>query len=278
MHPVLFEYGGFALRSFGVCAALGLLVGTWIASRRCINYKLDNDKVQDIIIWSMLGAVIGARAYYVIRNWDTEFTLKPLWKIFAIWEGGIVFYGGLFGGLLTAWWLCRRAKIPFLHGIDLIVPSLAIAQGIGRIGCYLNGCCFGSICNPQFPLGVHYPVLSDPGAHQVRQGLIAPDATQTLAIHPSQLYEAAFLFAIGLLAWLLWRQPARVAGRCFGFYAIGYAIWRFCQEFLRDDTPRHAFAGLNLNAAQFTCLPLIAFGLWLVLRRGPAQESSENVP
>ena len=280
MHPIIFESHGFALRSFGVCAALGLLIGTWIAARRCINYKLDNDKVQDIIIWSMLGAVIGARIYYVLRNWDTEFSHKPLWKVVAIWEGGIVFYGGLFGGLLTAWWLCRRAKIPFLHGIDLIVPSLAIAQGIGRIGCFLNGCCFGSVCHPDFVLGVRYPgpsaghPPSDPWQHQFSQGLITPEATQALPIHPSQLYEAAFLFALGLSAWFLWRQPARVAGRCFGFYAIGYAIWRFCQEFLRDDTPRHMF---GWNAAQFTCIPLIAFGLWLVLRRGPAQETQENV-
>ena len=104
MQPTLFEIFGFEIRSFGLMAAIGLLLAFWLMRVRAKKAGEDADKLSDILFFSMIGAIIGARLLYVIRNWESEFA-GDLWKIIRINEGGIVFQGGFIGGLLTAWFL-----------------------------------------------------------------------------------------------------------------------------------------------------------------------------
>ena len=224
-----------------------IATGLFVSRRTQRTLPMEDWQRIGIAVGAFIGAMLGAKLPFVLSDWQ-ELLSGRAW--FA--DGKTILTGlagGYLGVVVAKWSLGIRTRT----GDSFAVP-VAASVAVGRLGCFVAGCCYGRPTS--LPWGVVFAQHDG------------------LPRHPTQLYEAAFLFALGLSAWFLWRQPARVAGRCFGFYAIGYAIWRFCQEFLRDDTPRHMF---GWNAAQFTCIPLIAFGLWLVLRRGPAQETQENV-
>jgi len=169
MHPDLFSIGDLTLHSYGLLVAVGILAASVYLTRRASLLAMSRDQVMDLILVIVISGFVGARALYVIYEFD-YFRRVPL-EIIAIWRGGIIFYGGMIGasiGFVLYHW---RTKRSILRSLDLFTPALALAQSFGRIGCFLNGCCFGKETASFF--GILFPFHPIP-------------------LHPTQLYHALF--------------------------------------------------------------------------------------
>ena len=206
MHPIAFDLGGFAIHWYGVLLAVGMLAGVWTATRRCVLDKLQPTVITDLAPWLVGGVIVGARTLYVISYWDVQFAGKPLWHIFNLRSGGLVFYGGLIGAVAATYIYLKVKKLPVWKVADAMAPSIALGHAIGRIGCLMFGCCFGRVCD--LPWAVQFPE-----GHPTH-----PDY-----LHPTQIYESLLHFALYLrLAWLYRRK--KFDGQVFGMYLVVYAL------------------------------------------------------
>jgi len=209
MHPVLLQIGGFSLYSWGMMVALGFVVGIVIALFRAKKDGIPAEFVMDGAMYVIISAMIGARAFYIIGFWS-EYK-DNLWNIFAVWEGGMVFYGGLIFAVIALFIWARSKKVPVMKFLDLAAPSVAIGYSIGRIGCFLRGCCFGTECD--LPFAVHFPES---------QGFV----------HPTQIYSSL----AGLLIFIVLifvRDKKRYDGQVFIWGIMLYSLYRFLIEFFR---------------------------------------------
>ena len=247
MHPVLARLGPITLHTYGVVFAIAVLVAMQWAMARARHQDLPTAHLLDLILWILVGGLVGARLVYVFQHWSFYAT-DPA-EILRLDHGGLVFYGGFLGGAVVGVYLLRRWRLPghpsgeWVGKIaDLLVPSLALAQAIGRIGCFFNGCCYGEPTT--WAWGVQFP-------------------HESFARHPTQLLESAALFLLaGLLFWRARRPMA--PGTLVGWYLIGYGVWRFAVEFLRGDNPM--WLG-SLTFSQVVSAPLVLIGLWLAQRQ-----------
>lgn len=254
MKPILFDLGRFQLHSFGLMVALGFLCGTWLAARRARVAGLDPAAIQDIVFpWLLVGGLLGARILYVVSYWDHDFAGKPWTDAFAIWKGGLVFYGGLIGAVIAGVIGIRRRGLPLWRTADALTPGLALGHVFGRLGCLLNGCCFGRTCT--LPWAIHFP-----DSHE----------THGAGLHPTQVYEA--LLNLALCAALVWwhDRRRRFDGQVFALYLLAYAVIRSVCEVFRGD---YAYLGTPKSAlftpGQSTSLLIFAAGVvaWLFLSR-----------
>jgi phosphatidylglycerol---prolipoprotein diacylglyceryl transferase len=245
MHPVLFNLLGKDIHSYGVMAALGFLAGIltwlWMARREARPAGF----AADLGFWLMTSGIVGSRLAYVIANWDF-YRSAPL-DIIRIDQGGLIFYGGLILASIALVFFARHHRLPLWHLADFAIPALAIGHALGRIGCFLNGCCYGRPAGDAC-CGVVYPAVSEPGR------LFAGTP-----LYPVQLIEAAGLILIWLL--LLYAYPRRRKdGAVFALYLLLYPPCRFFLEFLRGDD---RLAWFRLDVAQLTSLALLAAGILL---------------
>lgn len=215
--PVIFELGPLTLRWYGVLVALGALAAYFLASKRLRRYDtISSDHLSNIIFIAILGALAGARLFYVVRFWHTDFAHRSFSAVFKIQEGGLVFQGGF---IVAALALIVYALVKHLHlgqlG-DLAAPALPLGHAIGRIGCLINGCCFGFLPYDG-PCAVHYPFTP-------------------LGVFPAQLVEAAGNVLI-CLALLFLERKEIATGRRFLIYLSAYTVLRFAVEPLRGDYP-----------------------------------------
>jgi len=259
MHPILFEFGPFTLRSYGLMMATSFLLGLLLA--RTLNRRdgRGDDDLLDLAVWIMLGAVAGARVLYVIVEWpqfwgpDAPAGLGArLLNLAAVWRGGLVYYGGLIGAFCAALGFLKARGLPVWAYGDVLAPGLALGQVTGRLGCWLNGCCYG---RPDARFGVVFPALGD-----------------NVPRLPTMLYEAAFCLALsGFLTWF-WRRKA-FAGQVFWLYVLLYAVWRFGIEFLRGDAERGVLFSDALSPSQWISLGTAAAAAVLLvhLRKHPAR-------
>ena len=250
MDGVAFNIGGFAIYWYGLLAAAGFGVGLWTASRRVAGHRdLPREVVADLGPWLIVGGLVGARLWFVISYWEDDFAGKPLWEIFNIRGGGLVFYGGLVGAALAAGLFARLRRLPLWELADVLAPGIALGHACGRVGCFVNGCCYGA--TTRLPWGVPLPD--------------AP-VGQVVLVHPTQLYEAFLLLA--LCAALTWQyRQKRFAGHTFALYLVAYAVLRFALEFLRGDYGAFTVVGLKPGQA-FSVLTLAA-GVSLYLSQRP---------
>lgn len=217
LKSILFHVGGFPIHSFGLLVGLGFIVGLWTAARRAASIGLNRDAILDLGPWLLAGGLLGARALYVVSYWDRDFAGHPIADIFRIWNGGLVFYGGLAGAFFVGLWRGLRARLPVWPTADCLAPSIALGHVFGRLGCFMNGCCYG--CPTDSVLGVHFPLDRVEHGH---------------AVHPTQIYEALLDLALFFfLAW--WFRRRRFPGEVFALYLIGYSIIRFIVELFRGD-------------------------------------------
>jgi phosphatidylglycerol:prolipoprotein diacylglycerol transferase len=246
VHPIAFHLGSFTIHSYGVMIALAFLAGLWTATRRARRENISAEAIADITLWLMVGAILGARVVYVITYWKDEFASQPLSEIFMIQHGGLVFYGGLIGAIIAGSIYIRWKKLPLWKMADALAPSIALGSVFGRIGCLLNGCCYGRVCDA--PWAIHFP---------------ADHATRGLPVHPTEIYDALLnlLLYFGL-AWLF--RHKKFDGQIFASYFIGYAICRSIVEYFRGDyTDLHYHFGLT--PAQWISVPIFVTGLVLAV-------------
>lgn len=246
--PVLFEVGPITIRWYGFLIATAVLIGVtlsqWLAKRR----QVDPDLIGDLAIWLVIGAIPCARLYYVIFQWQ-EYVQRPE-DILAIWKGGIAIHGAIIGGTLAALIFARLNKISVWQLADLVVPSLALGQAIGRWGNFFNSEAFGAPTN--LPWKLFIPVSSRPVEYITYE-----------YFHPTFLYESlwnfsVFIILLSLFFWGLKHPQQFKIGTLSLLYLIAYSCGRIWIEGLRTDS---LMLG-PLRVAQVISLAMIALGIW----------------
>lgn len=258
--PIALEFGPLRMHWYGIFIGGALLLGvnlsTWLAERR----KMDPDMVADLAFALVLGALPGARIYYVLFQWR-DYVGHPE-KMIAIWEGGIAIHGAVLGGMLAGWAFARWRKISFWALTDIVVPSLILGQAIGRWGNFFNSEAYGA------PTDLPWKLLIPPDRRMVGFESVA-------YYHPTFLYESVWnLGVFGLVMLLVLKFGQRLKpGMLFCFYAIAYSCGRFWIEGLRTDS---LMAG-PLKMAQLVSLVGIVFGavgLWWLSKMSHSQREN----
>jgi phosphatidylglycerol:prolipoprotein diacylglycerol transferase len=268
MRQVLFKipiFGGLSVFGYGAMLVLAFISSTWLACWRARREHLDPDVIMDMAFWVFLSGMVGARLFYCVEYWGTE--IQSLWEILQYWKGGIVYYGGLIGGTIAFFVYRRLRPFPLRPYMDVLAPSIAIGTMFGRLGCFLNGCCYGRVC--ELPWAVSFPMPSPAWLHHHELRMIPTGAVESLAVHPTQIYSA--IDGLVLLLLLSAFFPLRRRdGEVFALLIITYPITRFLIEFLRND--EGAFlAGLTISQIISVALFLTGLAFWGWLSRQPAE-------
>ncbi|GAC1469327.1 MAG: prolipoprotein diacylglyceryl transferase [Isosphaeraceae bacterium] len=274
MRQVLFTIpvlGGIKIFGYGMMLFLAFLgsmnLAAWLARRE----KLNPEVIYDLSLSVFLGGLIGARLFYVIQYWGVK--VHTVGDIFRVWEGGIVLYGSILGGTFT--FFVYRMLRPFPLGpfLDVIAPALALGIGIGRFGCFLNGCCFGDVCS--LPWAVSFPRFSPPWHSHHYAHLIPSEALFSLPVHPTQLYSVIDGFVlVGLL--LAYFPLRRRDGEVMALLMVTYPVTRVLIEFLRNDEGVF-FAGMTISQNVSMLVFLGGLIYWRRLTRWPAGRFVDSV-
>jgi phosphatidylglycerol:prolipoprotein diacylglycerol transferase len=263
MYPDVFRLGLLHVRSYGLMLAIAFLVGTWIALKEARRLKLDEDKLVTVILATLVSGVLGARALYVIEHID-EF--RGGWgSILAIWQGGLTLYGGIAAGALVGLLMAKRMGMPVWSVADALTPSVALGTMFGRIGCFLNGCCYGKPTN--LPWGVIYPPDSFPGLEFGH-----------VPIHPAQLYFSLAGLILFLLLWAI-RKRVTIPGQLFWIFVATFGVVRLFLDFTRAYEPSSRIANLGplvLTESQLWSIAMALFATLMMIRlkRPPAGVAS----
>ena len=231
MHPILFEIGGIRIYSFGVMTAVGFLIAVTLLFNSNRRKGFHPDAMSDLALGLFISGLVGARALFILLNWE-QFRDTP-WDMLQFQKGGLVAYGGVFLAILFTVAFTRLKSIPFWESVDLMAPLWILGLAFGRIGCFLNGCCYGR-------------------------------PTRFFGTHPTQLYESVGLFLLWIGLTIVDVRPLK-GGRLFGLALGGYALLRFANEFFRGDQIPIL---LNLTLVQWMSAGslLVAALIWRVRR------------
>jgi phosphatidylglycerol:prolipoprotein diacylglycerol transferase len=248
MHPHVFGI----VKSFGLLLALSFVLGFWLSVRRGRRRGFAPDLVMDFCLTVMISSLVGVRLFYVATHAGD---FDPWYEALVIWRGGLTLYGGIILATLAVWYFCRRRRVAFLPLADVLAPQVSLGIGITRIGCFLNGCCYGRPTDG--PLGVVFP-----------ESCAAGWETGCAALHPTQLYSSAGGFAVFALL-LLWERHHSFPGATFARFLLLSGLTRFLVDLLRHYQPGDV-GPLGLPISQWISLGFVAAGglLLVRLRRG----------
>ena len=242
MYPIVLRFGPLTIYSYGLMMAIAFLAAGYLTGKELSRKGLDGELASSMVLWAAIGGLVGARLLAIIDDWS-GFVTDPLHSLFS--GSGFVFYGGLIGGLLAVSWMIHRHALPWLVTVDCIAPGLALAQGIGRIGCQLSGDGdWGS--ETTLPWGMAYP-----------NAIIGWPYPPGVRVHPAPLYEFGAYTLIFALLWSV-RKRSHPDGTIFWLYLVLAPAARFLVEFVRIN-PR---VFLGLTQSQFISLALILIGGW----------------
>lgn len=269
MHPEIVEIGFLHVRSYGLMLAVAFLFGTWLSLREARRRGLDGDKVVNVILVALVAGVLGARLLYVLEHVQ-EFR-REWGSVLALWQGGLTLYGGIVAGTFAGLVAARRQGLPMWVTADALTPAIAVGTMFGRVGCYLNGCCYGRPTT--LPWGVQFPPDSFAGLE-----------FGNAALHPSQLYFAlAGLLLFGVT--LLLRDRLDTPGHLFWLFILQFALIRIPLDVTRAYEPGSellAIGGVAVMESQLTSVALILFASLMMLRlareRGAAPGDSGGRP
>lgn len=241
MYPILYKIGPIHLYTYGFFLALGFLTAILVAGREAKRLGLPEGHFYDLCFYIILAAIVGSRLLFVIVD-PAPFLQNPL-HIFAVWEGGLVFHGGLIAALATAFFFMRRHQMPWRPTLDALAVGMPLGVALGRIGCFMAGCCFGKPTDLPWAVTFTHPESLCP--------LQEP-------LHPTQLYEAILSTMIfGVVFWL--RKRKRFDGQILATYFLLAGLVRFTVEFFRASTsidPRGAEILFHMPATQVFALGL----------------------
>jgi phosphatidylglycerol:prolipoprotein diacylglycerol transferase len=262
MYPELFHIS--FLHTYGVLVAAAFLVALWLAGRLAKEAGLSHEAVTNLGIYCALSAIAGAKLMmfvvdipYYVRNPAEIFTLSTL-------QAGGVFYGGLIGALAVGFWYMRKSRLPGLKTADVFAPAIALGHGIGRLGCFSAGCCWGIQCDRPWAV-----TFTDPAANAL------VGVPLNVPLHPTQLYEAIAEFAIFGFLYTRVRRP-HGPGAIIGIYLMLYSATRFVVEFFRVHEQGNLWGG-PLDTSQWISIGLFLAGLWF-LRRSTSPHPSAARP
>jgi len=232
MHPIIAKFGPVTIYSYGMMIAIAFVFGIYLARIEAARKNLKKDLIYDLSFYLIIGALIGARLYYLSFFNPRSFIEEPL-SIFKVWQGGLAIHGGILGGIIAGILFAKRSGISFWRLADVVVPSLLLGQAIGRIGCFLNGCCYG----------------------------IPMNASRA---HPTQLYEMV-LNLIGFFVLWCMRKKMQFSGGLFLLYLMIYNSIRIVVSSLRADSLY--IWGTDIKIAQVISAVIFIIALVLYMRR-----------
>ncbi len=278
MHPVLFRIplpfhlGHLDIAVYGVMTALGALFGVLTGVSRAKRSGVRTNDVLDLALWVLIAGILGARIFYLISDMDWAGESKSLLNILKVFfkfrQGGLVFYGGLLLAIPVGIAFLRVKKLPLWRLADVAAPSIALGEAFARIGCYLNGCCWGKRCPIEFPFHVTFP-----------EGSLSADyyGEANIPLYPTQFISSlttAILFVV--LAVIYGRK--KFDGQVFWLYGVLYGVTRFLIEFLRGDNKPILFGALTISQGVSLLLVLTSLVMLFVLRARAARNSEAAVP
>lgn len=283
--PALDDGQGVPIRGYGVMLLLAAAAGIWLSITRGRRMGFDADTVLALGMEVFLAGIVGARLFYVIEYHETFFppgrSLRDgLLDAINIPAGGLVVFGSLPAAGLAAWWFAKRRGLPLLRLADCIAPGMLVGLAVGRIGCFLNGCCYGGPCD--LPWAVRFPPESPPWIDQMQRGLLPPAVANepvswSLPVHPAQLYAA---IDAALLAWLAvaFTPFARRQGEVFALVLTLHPLSRILLEQIRVDEPPALGTPLSISQLISVGLLLLATALWWwIARHGRFCSAEESV-
>ena len=249
---------------YGMMVLIGFVSGLWLSRLRAKRIGLDPEILSDMSFWLLVSGVSGGRLAYLGQYWRQIFAkcqTAPDYVKAAVnlSEGGLVLIGALVGGAVGFFLLCRMRKLPPMLMVDVIMPGVFVGVGFGRIGCLLNGCCFGDPCN--LPWAIQFPQGSVPWLDLVNRQLLDPATKFTMPLHPTQIYSSIDGFLLGAILWNLFPLRAR-NGQLLGMGCMMYACTRFLIEIIRNDEPGRF--GTWLTISQWYSIGLFVIGAGLL--------------
>lgn len=249
MLPRLAQFGNFFLPTYGVLAALGLIVGLMVTVRLGRRSGIDPDQMWNLGIIAVLGGVIGSKLLLFVMDWNT-YVRNFSWSNL---QAGGVFSGGLLLSILCCYLYARKVRMPKLKTADSFAPGIAIGHAIGRLGCFAAGCCYGKPTN--LPWGVTF---TNPLSYQLA------GTPLNIRIHPTQIYEALAEGLIFLVLVTLFKRKS-FDGQIAALYMFLYGIARYFLEFLRADPERGLMFGGVMTVTQFIAILLVIGGgiMWI---------------
>jgi phosphatidylglycerol:prolipoprotein diacylglycerol transferase len=261
MYPEVFHLS--FLHTYGVLVAIAFLTALWMASRLAGRAGLNQDAVANLGIYCALAAIGGAKLMMFLV--DMNYYAQHPGDIFSIYtlQAGGVFYGGLVAALGVAWWYMRKTRLPLLKTADVFAPAIALGHGIGRLGCFAAGCCWGVPCDRPWAV-----TFTDPAANHL------VGVPLGVRLHPTQLYEAFAEFAIFGLLYRRIAKP-RPAGSIIALYLMLYSATRFTVEFFRFHDQGNLWGG-PLDTSQWISLALFALGATYFARRAFRRGDAET--
>lgn len=264
MLPVLFEPFGLEVRSYGVMLVLGILLAVWWSRRRAPRWGIEPDRILDATFWGVVPGILGARIGYIVQEWG-YYSQHPE-EIWTLRFEGLTSFGGVLFALLGLIVFARRAKISGWAFLDVVAAPLLVAHAVGRVGCLLNGCCYGH------PTDAWYGVSISPGVATL--------------FEPAQIYEG-FLVMVGVGLLLLFERKRRALGTSFAFALLVWGGARFIYEFFRAGTEEEVARGLAsstywgtlpLTQAHVAAVVMVLVGafVWLFVSRAKRPQTEES--
>lgn len=262
--PVAVRLGPLAVHWYGLTylAAFGLFM--WLGTLRLRHAPFallrteqawSRRDVEDILFFGVLGVIAGGRLGYCLFYKPAYYLAHPL-EVFAVWQGGMSFHGGLLGVVVALWWFARSRRRPWLQVADFVAPCVPTGLAAGRIGNFINGELWGRPADPDLPWA-----------------MVFPQSGSMLARHPSQIYQ--FLLEGLLLFVLLWlyARHERKQGQVAAAFLMGYGSLRFVAEYFREPDSYLGLLSLGMSMGQWLCVPMVVAGaaLWVWAQRGGAR-------
>jgi phosphatidylglycerol---prolipoprotein diacylglyceryl transferase len=278
LYPEIIRIGDFVITSFGVMMFMSFLTAAYFTGRQLQRYGLPKDYAWDMLAWCALGGILGAKLYYLGLHWEA-LVANPMQELLS--RGGLVWYGGLIGGIVAYYLQVRARKLPVATMYDATAPALAIAYAVGRLGCFLVGDDYGRYTDG--PFGIAFPEGAPPSTAGILRSMgetvpaHIPDAS-VVTVHPTQLYEIGLALIMFGILWRLGTKLGLRAGQLFAAYMMLYGVERFVIEFVRAKSDRVTLMGVGLSTSQIASVFLLALGAYLWHRQGRKGAPTPLVP
>lgn len=267
--PIPFLHISIPIYSYGLMLMIGFLAGLYVARKKAASEHLDPNIISDLSVYTIISALIGARLFFIIQNFS-DYKDNPL-DMIKIYQGGLVYYGGLIAVVVALLVFARLRRISPLKLMDLVVLASSLGLVFGRIGCFLNGCCYGKLSN--LPWAVKFPKTVDAKGfidgspvflHHYGQGLIKLTDGHSLHVHPTQLYSSLLNIGIFFTLYFFFNRR-KWDGQVTLLFLTLYASIRFCIELLRADNP-HIIFGLTISQCISVIVVIIISGIFIAGR------------
>lgn len=249
------------IRFYGIIIAFGFILAVLFGGRMAYKWKMDLNKMLDVLLYGTVAGIIGARLYYVIFEWDSY--KNDLLSVFKIWEGGLAIYGGIIGGILAAYFVCKKNGLNFLKLLDLFGMSVLIGQGIGRWGNFTNQEAFGT--NTDLPWGMWSEKIADYiNINYATLSANGIDMEASKPVHPTFLYESLWCLLGFLILYIVCKRFRKFDGQLILGYGVIYGLERTVVEGLRTDSLYIANTNIRVSQVLSLLIAVLCFAITIV--------------